>query len=74
MKFDHWWMKSCVALFSVVIVILLAVCFVLTAYLSVVLTKKKEILQKHLSESTAHGKIDHTWLDIHGFLVYKHPV
>lgn len=29
--------------------------------------KKKEILQKHLSESTAHGKIDHTWLDIHGF-------
>lgn len=55
------------------IVTLLAVCFVLTAFLCVVLTKK-EILQKHLSESTAPCKIDHTWLDVRGFIVYEHPV
>lgn len=47
--------------------------FCLTAFLCVVLTKK-EILQKHLSESTAPGKIDHTWLDVRGFIVYEHPV
>lgn len=66
-------MKSCVILYTVVIVTLLAVCFILTAFLCVVLTKK-EILQKHLSESTAPGKIDHTWLDVRGFIVYEHPV
>lgn len=66
-------MKSCVILYTVVIVTLLAVCFVLTAFLCVVLTKK-EILQKHLSGSTAPGKIDHIWLDVRGFIVYKHPV
>lgn len=42
--------------------------------ISVCSVNKKEILQKHLSESTAPCKIDHTWLDVRGFIVYEHPV